>query len=259
MIACNSIAVISMFALKFVVQLNMQKNRGGTMKIIKQLSLLLLSIILILGVCGCMSNNNSNKAEKTKDVALEYLNENYDDTFTALGYSDGDWAYDYSTVNFTSAKYSKPVEVRVYEIDEKYSFKDDYFKLYMENDAVLFFENIVSKYGKENEIKVRFVSPELPDSLSTKATFLDYVSSAKCNMEVYIISSSAFNESDINAILSDICNAKIMGNFRFIVTTDKDLLSAYGISEIVNEKADSIIEKKSYSINSSFKVDNMRD
>lgn len=224
------------------------------MKKYKQLFLLLISLFVIFGVCGCMANNNSNKAEKTKDIALEYLNENYDDTFTALGYSDGDWAYDYSTVNFTSAKYSKSVEVRVYEIDEKYSFKDDYFKLYMENDAVLFFKNIVSKYGKENEIKVRFISPELPDSLSTKATFSDYVASAKCNMEVYIISSSAFNESDINAILSDICNAKIMGNFRFTVTNDKDLLSAYGISEIVNEKADSIIEKKSYSINSSFKV-----
>lgn len=116
-----------------------------------------------------MSNNDSNKAEKTKDIALEYLNENYDDTFTALGYSDGDWAYDYSVVNFTSEKYSKSFEVRVYEIDGNYSFKDDYFKLYMENDAVSYFKNTVNKYGKENEIKVRFISPELPDSLNAKA------------------------------------------------------------------------------------------
>lgn len=224
------------------------------MKKMKQLFLLLISLILMMGVCGCMSNNDSNKAEKTKDIALEYLNENYDDTFTALGYSDGDWAYDYSVVNFTSEKYSKSFEVRVYEIDGNYSFKDDYFKLYMENDAVSYFKNTVNKYGKENEIKVRFISPELPDSLNAKATFSDYLASSKCNLEVYIISSSAFNESDINAILSDICNAKVMGNFRFTVTNDKNLLSAYSISEIVNEKADSIIEKKSYSINSSFNV-----
>ena len=83
-----------------------------------------------------MSNNNSNKADKIKNKALEYLNANYDDTFTALGYSDGDWAYDYSTVNFTSEKYSKSVEVKVYEENGTYAFTDDYFKLYMENDAV---------------------------------------------------------------------------------------------------------------------------
>lgn len=201
-----------------------------------------------------MSNNNSNKADKIKDKALEYLNANYDDTFTALGYSDGDWAYEYSTINFTSEKYSKSVEVRVYEENETYAFTDDYFKLYMENDAVAYLKNIVSKYGKNTEIKVRFVSPELPDSLNNKSTFSDYMASEKCNLEVYIISDSAFNDSDITAILSDICGAKIMGNFRFTVTNDNDLLSAYSISEIVNEKADSIIEKKSYSINSNFKV-----
>lgn len=224
------------------------------MKRLKQLTLLLVTLIMMMGVCGCISNNNSNKAEKIKDKALEYLNENYDDTFTALGYSDGDWAYDYSTVNFTSEKYSKSVEVRVYEANGTYSFQDNYFKLYMENDAVSYLKNIVSKYGKENKVKVRFVSPELPDSLDTNATFSDYVSSSKCNLEVYIVSDSAFNERDITAILSEICDAKIVGNFRLIVTNDKDLLSAYSISEIVNEKTDSIIEKKSYSINSSFEV-----
>ena len=201
-----------------------------------------------------MSNNNSNKADKIKNKALEYLNANYDDTFTALGYSDGDWAYDYSTVNFTSEKYSKSVEVRVYEESGTYAFADDYFKLYMENDAVACLENIVGKYKKDSEIKVRFISSELPDSLNNKSTFSDYLASEKCNLEVYIISDSSFSESDITAMLSDICDAKIMGNIRFTVTKDKDLLSAYSISEIVNDKADSIMEKKSYSINSNFKV-----
>lgn len=201
-----------------------------------------------------MSNNKSNKADKIKDKALEYLNANYEDTFTALGYSDGDWAYDYSTVNFTSEKYSKSFEVRVYEESGTYAFTDDYFKLYMENDAVAYLKNIANKYEKDNEIKVRFISPELPDLLNNKSTFSDYVASEKCNLEVYIISASSFSESDITAMLSDICGAKIMGNFRFAVTNDKDLLSAYSISEIVNDKADSIIEKKNYSINSNFKV-----
>lgn len=201
-----------------------------------------------------MADINSNKAEKIKDKALEYLNSNYDDTFTAMGYSASGWAYDYSTVSFNSGKYSKSVEVRVYKENGTYSFTDDYFKLYMENDAVAYLKNIVNRYGKANEVKVRFVSPELPDSLGTKATFSDYMASGKCDLEVYIVSGSAFNESDTTAMLSEICAAKITGNFRFTVTDDKDLLSAFSISEIVNKKADSIIEKKSYSINNNFEV-----
>jgi len=220
----------------------------------KQLILMLISFILMMGVCGCMFNNNTNRAERIKDIALEYLNENYDDTFTPLGYSDGGWAYDYSWVKFNSEKYSKSIEVRIYEVDGNYSFEDDYFKLYMENDAVLYLKNIVNKYVKENEVKVRFISPILSDSLGIKATFFDYLASDKCRLEVYIISGSAFSESDIDAIICDICNAKIEGDFTFIVTSDKELLSAYSIDQIVNEKADSIIEEKSYSINRSFEM-----
>ncbi len=224
------------------------------MKKYKQLFLLLISLILIMGVCGCMSNNNSNKAETIKDKALEYLNANYDDTFTALGYSDGDWAYDYSTVSFTSKKYSKSVEVRVYEENGIYSCKDDYFKLTMNDDAEKYFKDIAMKHGYTSiGVKVRFVSLGTSDTYAYKP-FSEYVTNGKCNIEVYYICNEKFSESDIKEILTEICNIKIMGNFRFVTTIDIDLLSQYSISEIVNEKADTITEKQSYSINSSYEI-----
>lgn len=221
------------------------------MKKYKQLFLLLISLILVMGVCGCMSDN---KAEKIKDKALEYLNDNYDDTFTALGYSDGDWAYDYSTVNFTSKKYSASVEVRVYEENGIYSFKDDYFKLIMNDDAEKYFKEIAMKYGYVSiGVKVRFVSLGTSD-IDAYKPFSEYVTNGKCNMEVYYICNEPFSEVEIKEILADICNTKIMGNFRFLTTTDIHLLSQYSISEIVNEKADTITEKQSYSINSRYEI-----
>lgn len=201
-----------------------------------------------------MSENKTNKAEEMKEIALEYLNGNYSDNFTALGYSDGDWAYNYSTVNFTSQKYNDIVEVKIFDENGNYSFKDDYFQLVMREDAENLFVSIASKYGYSIEIKVRFISSEFPETLANDATFLDYIATGKCNLEVYFISSSAINENDINSILTDICDKKIMGNIRFIVTDDADLLAQYSISEIVNKKAESVLQKQSYLIDSTYKV-----
>lgn len=207
-----------------------------------------------MGVCGCMSENKTNKAEEMKKIALEYLNSNYNDSFTAIGYSDGDWAYDYSTVNFTSQNYNDTVEVKIYDENGTYSFKDDYFKLVMKDEAETLFASISLKYGYSSEIKVRFISSELPEALANNATFSDYIETGKCNLEVYFISNSTFDESSINSILTDICNKKVMGNIRFVVTDDEGLLDQYSISEIVNEKAESVLQKQSYSINSNFEV-----
>ena len=37
-----------------------------------------------------MSTNDTNRAEKIKDLALDYLNDKYDDTFKPQGYSNGE-------------------------------------------------------------------------------------------------------------------------------------------------------------------------
>lgn len=201
-----------------------------------------------------MSGNKMNKAEEMKELALKYLSENYNDTFTALGYSDGDWAYDYSSVNFTSDKYSESVEVRIYEENGNYSFKDNYFKLTMREDAEKYFKTVSSKYGYSTEVKVRFVSPEIPGNIANNATFAEYVATEQCNVEVYFITASDFAESDVKAILADIGTARIMGFFRFVVTNDADLLRQYSIGEIVNQKQESVLKKQSFMINNSFEV-----
>jgi hypothetical protein len=55
-------------------------------------------------------------------------------------------------------------------------------------------------------------------------------------------------ETDIHSLLSDIKDRKIEGHFKFLLTTDEDLLKNHSISEIVNEKWDSVTEENRYYI-----------
>lgn len=201
-----------------------------------------------------MKDSKSNGAEEAKRIALEYLNDNYNDTFTAIGYTSNNWAYNYESIRFNSQKYGDAVEVRIYNENGDTTFKDDYFKLTMKADAEDYFAAIAYKYGYKTETKANFAFFELPNGIDGNSKFSEFVATGKCDIEVYYISSSAFDEYSISSILNDVCNAKIMGYFRFIETNDSSLLAQYSIDEIVNEKSDSIISKQSYTIDNDYKV-----
>lgn len=224
------------------------------MKRKRQLSLLLITLIIIIGVCGCMSTNDTNRAEKIKDLALNYLNDKYDDTFKPQGYSNGDWAYEYSSVSFISEKYADSVEVQVTKSGDDYLFEDDYYKLTMKEETEKYFEKLVERNGYEVEVKVDFSGTEMPTDLDSNSTFTELTETGKCNIEVYFISLSVFTDDSITAVMNDIANAHIMGHFRFIQTDDSNLLAEYSISEIVDEKSGAILNKQSYSINKNYEI-----
>ena len=217
-----------------------------------------------MGMSGCMSefmsnymndymieyilSTKTNKAEKMKNIALDYLNENYDDSFTALGYEGESWAYDYATVSFNSQKYNEMVKVEIYDENGTYSCKDNYFKLAMKEDAESFFTSIVTKYGYNAEVKVRLTNPELPEGLANNATFSEYIASGKGRVFVYFITNASVDKNDINSILTEIFDNKICGIMKFIVTDDADLLSQYSIDEMIDKKSESILESQKYTL-----------
>lgn len=219
----------------------------------KKVLAVLLILTFVMSLAGCNANKPDDP-EKVKQIALDYLYENYpDDTFTALGYSGENFAYDYKIINFQSEKYLNYFEVRLYDEDDvsEYIIEDEYFKLAMKEDAEKYFTSIASKYYDKVEVKVEFSSLELPEEISKSTDFSEYVDSEKCYMEVYFISDLDLIEADINSLLSDIKDRKIEGHFKFLLTTDEDLLKNYSISEIVNEKWDSVMEENRYYIKDS--------
>jgi len=223
------------------------------LKSLRLILLLIIALCLLLGVCGCMSNVEQNCAEEMQRLALDYLNNLYDDEFMPRSYSSSDWAYNYESVIFSSKKYDDSVVVRIYEDNGNYVFKDNYYELSMKAEAEQFFKDIAKNNGCMLETKVRFISLG-SDDINAADPFSKYVEQGNCHLEVYFIANQSFGDAIINSILNDVCKAKVKGNMRFLVTDDSELLDEFSISEIVNEKSESVLEKKSYTINSSFQV-----
>lgn len=218
---------------------------------------LFLVIILNLGVCGCMVNNKKIKAENMRDNAFDYLNTNYEDTFTEKGYSSSNWAYDYSTVTFSSEKYDDAlVEVRIYKNkDGSYTFRDDYFHLYMQNDAELYFTEFLNEINPLT-IKVRFPNTIWSDELDGASSFNEWKAKGKCSIDVYFITQYEIETSIQKEVVNKIAFEKITGLVTFLSTDEINNLRDETLDNILNNQNDFIKSKKDYYINSDFEIDN---
>lgn len=219
----------------------------------KKLFILTLIVIFAVGMAGCMSNNK-NMPEKMKETVLAYLNEEYTDTFEVKNYTSENWAYEYRSMTVYSSKYADTFNVKIYEDNEGFKFKDDYFKLTMKEDANIFFADIIEKYNQEGKTIVRFSSPALPESLDNSATFIDYVKTGKANLDIYFLSDKDFEENDVNSILVEIRDYKIICNVYFVVIENMSLLEEYSMDEIFSAKREKIVKESYYFIDNEYKI-----
>lgn len=220
---------------------------------IKKLILIFFSAILTLETSGCIFN----KEPSTKELALQYLSSKYNDNFTLCGYLSKSWAYSYETITYYSEKYSDKVTVYVYGDKGDYSYKDNYYMLSMKDDAQNYFEKFPQKYGYSIETKVKFIPSEIYN-INGNDPFEKYAKSEKCMADVYFICKSNYSNNDMEAIIKDICNSKIMGSVYFWVTNDNNLLSQYDLDYIFNYKMDSVLDEQYYSINNLFEYEKIK-
>lgn len=201
-----------------------------------------------------MSNKNSNTAEIMRDKAMEYLNSKYNDTFTAEGYSSSSWAYEYSSITFKSMNYpSNIVEVRVYKNDDdSYTFKDNYFKCYMYEGAVIFFNGLI----KDAEVKVQFPNTIWSDELAGATSFSEWQTKGNCKVDAYFITLNELSSDEKNSIVEKVAEQNISGTVTFITTEDESKLSNHSLDDILNNQEKLISSKDDYFINSNFKVEN---
>ena len=215
----------------------------------KRIAVMLLTGLLILSMAGGGCGKEGKTPEEMKELAQEYLNLNYNDTFTAKGYSPVSWAYPYASLRFASQKYpDEVVEVRIYEEDGSVSLKDNYFRYAMKEDAEEAFGEIVAEYESDAVIKVSFVEQTLPDGLPPQADFKTYAAMGECRLDLYIITDAELGEEIQQMILKKVQEEKIQGNVRFLVVDDLQLFGESSISDIVNEQYDHVLSQKDYSI-----------
>lgn len=198
-----------------------------------------------------MSKDKKNTAEIMREKATEYLNKKYNDTFTAEGYTSSNWAYDYSSITFTPKSFpSSIVEVRAYKnADDSYTFKDNYFKCLMNNDAVDFFKDFL----KDAEVKVRFPNTIWSDELGGASSFSEWQSIGNCKVDSYFITNNILSDDVMNSIVESIAKQKVSGTVTFITTADENKLRSEDLDNILNNQDKFISEKYEYYINSNFK------
>lgn len=214
-------------------------------------------MMLFLGTgCGLMSGvkkyaikQKYNTAEEKKELALSYLEENYDDTFTPEGYMAACWAYDYDLVTFTPAKYPDGVvKVEIHEEDGELLLKDNYFKLYMHDDAYKYLDDLISEViDSYNLFFVELDDVELPPELDNQSTFLDYVASGQCYVRAVITTQEKLDSETEVQIIQRIADNKIRGSVYLLEIKNETPLAMYSFNELMD--SDWILHEKRYFIN----------
>ena len=228
-------------------------------KSLKRASVLLLTLLMIISLTGCMfdleklSNDLTEveemKAEKMKEMATEYLNEKYagyGDKFTAVGYTPPSWAYSHSSVIFDSEKYNPfRIEVQICKVDGEYVLRDNYYKLYMVEDAEKYFKEVVSRYHTPVEVKASF-SGALSDKLGESPTFAEFLETGESLLYMHIITSEVLSEEKMQEIVKEISLQEGAGTIYFVTTQEPDLLAQYTKDEIVRHRPSKFVEIAAY-------------
>lgn len=203
-----------------------------------------------------MSDNKQNSPEEMRDKALNYLNSKYDDTFTSKSYSSSNWAYEYASITFNSEKYPDfVVEVRAYKNDDgTYSYQDNYFKCFMHDEAVVFFESMVNDV-EPLTVKVRFPGTIWSDELNKAVSFNEWVSNGNCTVDVFFITRQELADEDKDTVVHNIANNSISGTVTFLMTSDSNNLLDQQLDDILNAQSSYVESKSEYYINSKFEIE----
>ena len=148
---------------------------------IKKLILIFFSVILTLATSGCIFN----KEPSTKELALQYLSNKYNDNFTLCGYLSKSWAYSYETITYYSEKYSDKVIVYVYGDKGDYSYKDNYYMLSMKTMLKIILKNSLKNMVIQLKLKLNLFHRKFTTSMVM--TLLRNTQNPKNVWQMYIL------------------------------------------------------------------------
>lgn len=196
-----------------------------------------------------MENSKAN-INSVAESAKEYLNKKYnDDEFSQKLYSGKKILNSYYSVIFNSKKYNDVFEVRMYDDG---TVKDNYFHLYMKDDAEKYFESIGDKINAKTFIK--FPKQIWSNEIKDASSFLDYLNSNICHIDAYFVTNTELENNLKEELLKDIAKAKIQGEFIFYSLKENVNIDGKTIDDLINNYSTYIALKTAYTIDSNFNV-----
>lgn len=191
-----------------------------------------------LTLCGCSVNQS-----KAVEGATEYLNKNYDDTFTFKTISLGRQRDKRKLpMDFYSENYNREFEVIAESGLFGTKFKDNYYHLYMEDALAEYFAGLTGQLNYP-EIKVKYV-----DGWSEKTTSVDeilaWLRNGTCTANIFFIRNEELEEDSFDKIEAIMEENGFTGNVYFFQAADGDCLRSYSVDTIMENSAEYVLDLK---------------
>ena len=136
----------------------------------KQLFCLFISIVVVLGVSGCMVKTD--KTENEKITMMEYLEQKYDEKFEFVNINTQVWSPDYTEMIVKSEKHPN-VSIIVQKNNTSGEILDNYISIILNQDIEREISSIVTSVYGENKT---FNTPKrkvLPSTIEKDASVTD--------------------------------------------------------------------------------------
>ena len=177
----------------------------------KKISILILSVILMMGVSGCMKSENTNK-DSARAKIISYMEEKYNDNFKYIDSTDGGLDPNKKEVVLSSNLISDDVvEVSYQNSNGIEVYKDDYIQKKYKKETFKLIEQIMQDVFNTETI----ISHEIKKSTNTfneDTTFEEFLKSDCSNVYFQVVVSPEYKLGDIDALEEEL-KRKIISSF----------------------------------------------
>lgn len=153
---------------------------------VKRALLVVISIIVLIGVSGCMNTNKKLSTREKEEIVLEHLNNKYNEEFVPLSISESGWGQGHDVIVLYPKDGNKDDIFQAWGTkmdDGSYSVSDGYFKRVIHDEYKMILEDIVKEIYKEFKLFVDFGDGVFNDNLN-KETKIDEIYSIDNGLQV---------------------------------------------------------------------------
>ena len=146
---------------------------------VEKIAIGIISIILAIGVCGCMSNNNDSKKDvvqqegSVKDMMMEHMREKYNEEFEFVNINTEVWTAPYTEMIVKSEKFPNH-RIVVQRYKETGAIVDNYMDFHMKERIEKELIEIVKEIYPKSKVFYRPGGRPVPNSVTPDISIAEY-------------------------------------------------------------------------------------
>ena len=218
----------------------------------KKIFAVLSALFLCFSMAACAVDQS-----KAVSGSLEYLNKNYEDNFTFQTISLGH-VKDKNTLNleYWSEKYNSRFDVQARSGLFGVKYKDNYYRLYMEQEIEDYFREIV-KNKNYPEVKV-YITEGWADEKVGTTQIIEWMKTGETAVDIYFFRNDPVDIEVAEEVVSKLEKMGFSGRVFFVQTDDKNCLKDVSLETILANSADYMLDLKEWVFEKGVVVDDWK-